>query len=114
MALLTATAPKLPPITMITGLSGVKSKDLSPAALSPCLNSSLIGEPVNTAFPSGSDAAVSGKLWQMTLAPFMAILLARPGVMSDSCIITGILYFFAARTTGTDTKPPFEKTIDGL
>ena len=44
----------------------------------------------------------------------MAILFARPGVISDSWIITGIFLRPAASTTGTDTNPPFENTISGL
>ena len=35
-------------------------------------------------------------------------------VMSDSWIIAGILQCFAARTTGTDTKPPLENTTSGF
>ena len=38
----------------------------------------------------------------------------RPGVISDSWMIAGILRRFAAITTGTVTKPPLEKTISGF
>ena len=43
----------------------------------------------------------------------MQSLLASPGVISDSWITQGIFKDAAARTTGTDTKPPFEKTMSG-
>ncbi len=43
------------------------------------------------------------------LANFKEILLANPGVKSDSCMIVGIFKERAAITTGTLTKPPFEK-----
>ena len=48
------------------------------------------------------------------MAQGIQILLARPGVISDSCIIHGILLDLAASTTGTATKPPFENTTSGL
>ena len=57
---------------------------------------------------------VSGKLQQILDAEGMHNLLARPGVMSDSWIIAGILQFFAATTTGTVTNPPFEKMTSGF
>ena len=49
-----------------------------------------------------------------TLAEGIAILFARPGVMSDSWIITGMWFFFAPSTTGTATKPPLENTKSGF
>ena len=42
------------------------------------------------------------------------ILLASPGVRSDSCKTTGILSNLAATQTGTLTNPPFEKTKFGF
>ena len=36
------------------------------------------------------------------------------GESADSWIIAGILQCFAARTTGTDTKPPLENTTSGF
>ena len=57
---------------------------------------------------------VSGKLQHTFFAPRIAILFASPGVISDSWIIAGIWQCFAARTTGTDTNPPLEKTTSGL
>ena len=44
----------------------------------------------------------------------MASLFASPGVRSDSCIMAGTLQCFAAKTTGTETKPPLEKTTSGF
>ena len=40
------------------------------------------------------------------LANFSEILLAKPGVKSDSCIIVGMFSERAAITTGTETNPP--------
>ena len=68
----------------------VKLQRSSPAALLPSKSSCLIGEPVRTAFPSGRYLSVSGKLQHILVAFLIAILLARPGVISDSWIITGI------------------------
>ena len=48
------------------------------------------------------------------LANFKEILLANPGVKSDSCMIVGIFKERAAITTGTLTKPPFEKSKSGF
>ena len=104
----------LPPITRIVGLSAVKLHILKPSSLLPKSNSRRIGEPVKTALPSGRYEIVSGKLQQIFVASLIAILLARPGVISDSCVMTGIPLCAAARTTGTDTKPPFENTISGF
>ena len=69
---------------------------------------------MRTAFPSGRYFIVSGKLQHTFVALGIASLFARPGVMSDSWIIAGILQCFAARTTGTDTKPPLENTTSGF
>ena len=113
-ASLTFTAPVLPPTTRITGLSVLKPQSLQAFSLFPDSSSFLIGEPVRTAFFSGRYFNVSGKLQHILSAPLMAILLARPGVMSDSWIITGILLWEAANTTGTDTNPPLENTISGF
>ena len=104
----------LPPTTRIIGFDVLKPHNLSPAGLFPRRSSCLIGEPVRTALSFGRYLSVSGKLQHIFVAPRIAILLARPGVISDSCIITGICLWLAARTTGTDTNPPFEKTISGL
>ena len=113
-ASLTCTAPVLPPTTIIIGLSVVNPHSSRPASLLPRRSSCLIGEPVSTALSFGRYLTVSGKLQHIRVAFFIAILLARPGVISDSWIITGICLFPAASTTGTDTKPPFENTISGL
>ena len=43
-----------------------------------------------------------------------ANLLASPGVISDSCAITGIFFIEAAITTGTVTNPPFENITSGF
>ena len=72
-----------------------------------------MGDPVRTALSSGRYCKVSGKLQQTLAADGMQILLASPGVMSDSWMMVGILKCFAARTTGTDTNPPLEKTTSG-
>ena len=39
---------------------------------------------------------------------------ARPRVLSDSCVTIGIFNLCAAYTTGTDTKPPLENTTSTL
>ena len=41
-------------------------------------------------------------------------LLARPNVKSLSCIMIGIFFFLHAKTTGSETYPPFENTTSGL
>ena len=73
-----------------------------------------MGEPVSTAFAGGNWLNVSGKLQQTFFATGMQSLLASPGVMSDSWMIQGIPKDAAARTTGTLTKPPLEKSTSGL
>ena len=113
-ALFTTTEPRLPPITRITGLSAVNLQRSIAAILLPERSSCRIGEPVRTAFPSGRQSNVSGKLQHIFAADGIAILLARPGVISDSWMITGTLHFFPASTTGTDTNPPFEKMTSGF
>ena len=86
------------------------------AALSafPSASSALIGEPVSTALSFGSILTVSGKLQHILVAAEKLSLFARPGVISDSWMMTGTWFFFAAHTTGTETKPPFENTMEGL
>ena len=79
----------------------------------PFASSSRIGDPVRTAFPSGSIGMVSGKLQHIFSATGMHSLLASPGVISDSWIMQGMDREAAARTTGTLTKPPLEKTMSG-
>ena len=64
-------------------------------------------------FSAGSDFKVSGKLQQTFRATGIQSLLASPGVISDSWITHGIFREAAARTTGTDTNPPLEKTTSG-
>ena len=71
-------------------------------------------QPVRTALSAGRYLIVSGKLQHTFVAFLIAILLASPGVISDSCMITGMCLCPAASTTGTDTKPPFENMISGL
>ena len=114
MALFTLAAPRLPPITIITGLLALNPQRLSPARRLPWASSARMGEPVSTHLSGGSCFRVSGKLQHTFLATGMHILLARPGVMSDSWIMQGMPRVAAARTTGTDTKPPLEKTTSGL
>ena len=48
------------------------------------------------------------------LANFSEILLAKPGVKSDSCIIVGMFSERAAITTGTETNPPLENNRSGF
>ena len=110
----TATAPRLPPIIRITGFELSNPQNLSPFSLSPLKSSSLIGEPVSTAFSAGRCFSVSGKFVHTLTAHGIHILFASPGVISDSCMIHGIFLDFAATTTGTDTNPPFENTTSGL
>ena len=80
----------------------------------PLSNSVRIGEPVSTALSAGKYFNVSGKLQHTLVALGIASLLAKPGVISDSCIIAGTLQYFAARITGTETNPPLENTTSGL
>ena len=84
IALLIATDPRLPPITKRTGFSSVNPHRRSPSSRFPVNNSSRIGEPVNTAFPSGRSFTVSGKLQHTLLALGILNLFANPGVISDS------------------------------
>ena len=86
----------------------------SPLSRSPVKSSPLIGVPVRTALSEGTILSVSGKLQQILVAELKHSLLARPGVMSDSWITHGMCRDPAARTTGTLTKPPLEKTTSGL
>ena len=68
---------------------------------------------MRTALPAGREDNVSGKLQQTFAAEGMEILLARPGVISDSWIMTGTCCPLPARTTGTETKPPLENITSG-
>ena len=111
---LTEAAPRLPPMTISTGLSAVKPQNLRPASALPERSSWRIGVPVRTAFSAGRFATVSGKLQQILDAEERQSLLARPGVISDSWIRAGIFKRFAAITTGTVTNPPLEKTTSGF
>ena len=113
-AVLTATAPRLPPMIRSVGFSSVNPQKASPFSLSPWKSSSRIGEPVRTAFCGGRCLIVSGKFVQTRFAQGIQILFASPGVISDSWITQGIFLDLAASTTGTDTKPPLEKTTSGL
>ena len=88
---LTVTEPRLPPIIRIIGRLADKPVYLSPVSRSPCNSSLRIGEPVRHAFSFGRYPRVSGKLQQTFAADGIQILLASPGVISDSWIITGIL-----------------------
>ena len=110
-ASLTATAPRLPPMIRRTGFVSSKPQNFSRLPLN---NSWRIGEPVSTAFSAGICFIVSGKLVHTRCAHGMQILLARPGVISDSWITQGMWRNFAANTTGTDTNPPLENTTSGL
>ena len=112
-ALFTLAAPRLPPMTMMTGLLAVKPHMFSPASRLPCASSARMGEPVRTALSAGIFFMVSGKLQHTFSATGMHSLLASPGVISDSWMIQGICKEAAARTTGTLTKPPLEKTTSG-
>src|SRR5699024_2818401 len=67
-----------------------------------------------TALSSGRWETVSGKLQQTFVAKGIQILLASPGVISDSWIKVGIFFLLAAITTGTVTKPPLENTTSGF
>ena len=106
--------PWLPPITIITGLSSLKPTNSLPLSALPFKSSSLMGDPVSTAFSGGTISKVSGKLQHTTSADDRHSLLASPGVISDSCIMQGIFKRDAALTTGPDTNPPFEKSTLGF
>ena len=56
---------------------------------------------------------LAGQCQQTFVAEGMEILLARPGVISDSWIMTGTCCPLPARTTGTETKPPLENITSG-
>ena len=59
-------------------------------------------------------AAASGKVVHTARHSGVDRRLASPGVMSDSCTITGTRCSQAPYTTGTETKPPLENTTSGL
>ena len=113
-ALFTAVAPRLPPMTIRTGLSAENPVSFSAASRLPSESSLRMGQPVRTAFFGGRYCRVSGKLQHTFAADGMVSLLARPGVKSDSWQMTGICLRPAAITTGTDTKPPLENTTSGF
>ena len=58
--------------------------------------------------------SVSGNVAQTFFENGIDILLASPGVISDSWIITGTLLKYPPITTGTLTNPPLENIILGL
>ncbi|CUY00964.1 hypothetical protein SETU_01002 [Staphylococcus epidermidis] len=80
----------------------------------PCFKSSRTVAPTKSALSFGRYVSVSSKVVYIFLANFKEILLANPGVKSDSCMIVGIFKERAAITTGTLTKPPFEKSKSGF
>ena len=112
-AVLIAMEPREPPISISTGFSPLNPVIARPSSRVPWSSFSRIGEPVSTALPAGSDFVVSGKLQQIRLAARRQSLFASPGVMSDSCVTTGICRACAAQTTGTATKPPLLNTMSG-
>ncbi len=57
---------------------------------------------------------VSSKFKQVLLANGKLNLFARPGVISDSWITTGMRLKYPAITTGKETHPPFENIISTL
>ena len=110
-----AREPLLPPTTRSVGFAeSVKLQSAKARSASPDSNSARMGVPVSTAFSSGTCASVSGKLQHTFVAFGIAMRLASPGVRSDSWMIAGIWQRLAASTTGTETKPPFEKTTSGF
>ena len=88
--------------------------NLRPFSLEPLKSSSLIGVPVSIALSFGIFCNASGNVAQTFFAKGIDILLARPGDISDSCIITGTLLKCPPITTGTLTNPPLENIIFGL
>ena len=70
--------------------------------------------PIEEALSFGKYLNVSSNTVKICSANEEAILFASPGVISDSCITTGIFESFAASTTGTETNPPFENTSEGF
>lgn len=66
--------------------------------------------PVNIAlFFLGRCFKVSAKVEHIFVAKDILILLAKPGVISDSWIMDGTRFNLAPNITGTVTKPPLEK-----
>ena len=108
-----ACAPEEPPVTISTGRESVKPKRFRPSSYRPENRSVRRGVPVTTPFLPIC-AAASGKVQHTLTARGVDSLLARPGVMSDSCSSTGTWCSHAPYTTGTDTKPPLENTMSGL
>ena len=113
-SLLTPDAPRLPPMTMMTGFPSEKWHISKALNLLPFASSVRIGEPVRTALSAGRSFMVSGKLQQTLAATGMHSLLASPGVISDSCMMQGILRVAAALTTGTLTNPPLLNITSGF
>ena len=107
-----ACAPLEPPTTISTGRESVSEKSRRPVSRSPVNSSARRGVPVTRPFLPAA-AAASGKVQHSALAKGTDRRLARPGVMSDSWISTGTPATAAPYTTGTDTKPPLEKTMFG-
>ena len=101
-------------MTRITGFAALNPQNFRPSRASPDSSSWRIGVPVRTALFSGRHLTVSGKLQQTFAADGIHSLFARPGVISDSWMSAGTLHALAARTTGTETKPPLEKTTFGF
>src|SRR5699024_3453916 len=85
-----------------------------PRSLSPLNKALRTTAPTYTAFFSGKCFVVSGKVANTFFANGIESLLASPGVISDSSINEGTRLNFAAATTGTDTKPPFETITFGF
>src|SRR5699024_5643589 len=103
-----------PPITNRTGNLSLNPVILYPSSFLPSLKSSLIIAPMKSDFFLVTYFNVSSNVVYILLANFIDILLAKPGVTSDSSIIVGIFNDLAAMITGTLTKPPLENTRSGF
>src|SRR3989344_4512963 len=98
--------PSEPPTTNITFVSALNPKSARLGAMLGATISRRKGLPVCATRPGGNDAAACGNERAMRYANFPAHLLTRPGTVSDSWRITGILQKRAARSAGKLPKPP--------
>ena len=97
------TEPRLPPIIIMMGFLSLIPHSFSPLSAFPKKSFSLMGVPVSIPFSFGIYFKVSGKFAQIFFAKGKASLLASPGVISDSWMMTGTLLSHPVATTGTVT-----------
>src|SRR3989344_487215 len=115
IASLMARAPWDPPMTSTTFLFEAMLKNSRALFGSWPHKSSLTGRPTTAVFSIGNPSTALLKAVPMRLAKMAAIILATPGVLSDSWMTReGIRYSQHENMTGKLPYPPLENSASGI